>query len=61
MAKMYEEELDLLDRMEEGETARKEAEETELNENKSFDERENDRQQQQAKEMLDALTEILSK
>lgn len=61
MAKMYEEELDLLDRMEEGETARKEAEETELNENKSFDERENDRQQQQAKEMLDTLTEILSK
>lgn len=61
MAKMYEEELDLLDRMEEGETARKEAEETELNENKSFDERENDRHQQQVKEMLDALTEILSK
>lgn len=61
MAKMHEEELGLLDRMEEGETARKEAEETELNENKSFDERENDRQQQQVKEMLDALTEILSK
>lgn len=61
MAKMYEEELDLLERMEEGETARKEAEETELNENKSFDERENDRHQQQVKEMLDALTEILSK
>ncbi len=61
MAKMYEEELDLLDRMEEGETARKEAEETELNENKSFDERENDRQQQQVKDMLQQLTEILSK
>lgn len=61
MAKMHEEELDLLDRMEEGETARKEAEETELNENKSFDERENDRQQQQVKDMLQQLTEILSK
>ncbi len=61
MAKMYEDELDLLDRMEEGETARKEAEETELNENKSFDERENDRQQQQVKDMLQQLTDILSK
>lgn len=61
MAKMYEDELDLLDRMEEGETARKEAEETELNENKSFDERENDRHQQQLKDMLQLLTEILSK
>lgn len=61
MSKMYEKELDLLDRMEEGETARKEAEETELNENKSFDERENDRHQQQVKDMLQLLTEILSK
>ncbi|HEY9178375.1 MAG TPA: hypothetical protein VIN07_11815, partial [Flavipsychrobacter sp.] len=61
MVKMYEEELDLLDRMEEGETARKEAEETELNENKSFDERENDRHQQQVKDMQQLLTEILSK
>ncbi len=61
MAKIYEEELDLLDRMGEGEAARKEAEDTALEESRSFDERENDRQQQAAKDMLQQLTDILTK
>lgn len=61
MAKIYEEELDLLDRMGEGEAARKEAEDTALEESKSFDERENDRQQQAVKDMLQQLTDILTK
>lgn len=61
MMTMYENELDLLERMDEGETARKEAEETELNENRSFDEREIDKRQLSVKKMLEQLTDILSK
>lgn len=61
MATMYEKELDLLDRMEEGETARKEAEETALNEDKTFDERQNDKHQQITTQMLKELTDVLSK
>lgn len=61
MAKMYEEELNLIDRMEEGETARKDAEETALNESKSFDEQENDRQQLTVTALQQQLTDILSK
>lgn len=59
--KRYEDELVLTDRMEEAEAARKIAEEEALDEAKSFDERENDRQQLNAAEMLKTLTDILSK
>ncbi|MCB0696483.1 MAG: hypothetical protein KDC07_03915 [Chitinophagaceae bacterium] len=61
MMKMYEDELDLLDRMAEGETARKEAEETDLNEDRTFDERELENKQQTISKMKDQLTEILSR
>ena len=61
MMKMYEDELDLLDRMEEGEAARKEAEETELNERRAFDERVNAKQILRVKSMREQLTDILSR
>lgn len=60
-ADMYESETDILDRMEEGEAARKEAEDTRLNERKTFEERQLEKQLETVKAMQEQLTDVLSK
>lgn len=60
-AGIYENETDILDRMDEAEAARKEAEDVALNEQKVFDERQLEKQQQNITTMQEQLTEILSK
>lgn len=60
-ADRYESETDMLDRMEEGEAARKEAEDTRLDERKTFEERQLDKQLEAVKAMQEQLTDVLSK
>lgn len=60
-ADIYENETDILDRMDEAEAARKEAEDVALNEEKTFEERQLEKQQQNITTMQEQLTEILSK
>lgn len=60
-ADRYETESDVLDRMDEAETARKEAEDVALNESRAYEERQLDKQLQNISAMQKQFAEILSK